>query len=71
MSPATLTVAPSLFEAVGGEPTLDEMLAGAWEGLIAHRVVDCPVCEGAMRPEYGAQSRPIGGKCQRCAATFR
>jgi hypothetical protein len=70
VAPATLTVAPSLFDAVGGEPTLDEMIAGAWEGLIAHGVVRCPVCEGDMRPEYGAQALPIGGRCENCATTF-
>ncbi len=70
MAPATLTVAPSLFDAVGGEPTLDETIAGAWEGLIAHRGVQCPICEGHMLPEYGAQALPIGGKCQSCATTF-
>ena len=70
MAPATLTVAPSLFDSVGGEPTLDEMIVGAWEGLIAHRVVACPVCEGPMRPEYGAHARPVRGKCERCATTF-
>jgi hypothetical protein len=70
VTPATLTVAPSLFDAVGGEPTLDEMLVGAWEGLIAHAVVTCPVCEGEMRPEYGAQSRPVGGRCASCATTL-
>ncbi len=70
MAPATLTVAPSLFDSVGGEPTLDEMIAGAWEGLIAHRAVACPVCAGPMRPAYGAQALPIGGRCESCATTF-
>ena len=67
---ATLAVAPSLFDDVGGEPTLDEMIAGVWEGLTAHRVVECPVCGGGMRPEYGAQALPVGGKCERCSATL-
>jgi hypothetical protein len=59
---------PSLLEAAGGESTLDEVLAGAWEGLTAHRAVDCPVCGGEMEPEYGVHARPIGGTCTGCGA---
>jgi hypothetical protein len=62
--------APSLFDGAGGEPTLDELLAGVWEGLAAHRVVSCPVCSADMRPEYGAHALPVGGRCQSCAATL-
>jgi hypothetical protein len=58
--------APSLFDDVGGEPTLDEVLSGAWEGLAAHQHVACPVCGGDMTPEYGAHARPIGGRCGSC-----
>jgi hypothetical protein len=62
--------APSLFDGARGEPTLDELLAGVWEGLTAHRVVSCPVCRADMRPEYGAHSLPVGGRCQGCGATL-
>jgi len=64
----TLTIAPSLFDAVGGEPTLDELIAGVWEGLVAHGVVECPVCGAEMVPVYGAQARPIGGRCGGCSS---
>ena len=67
----TLTVAPSLFDAVGGEPTLDEMIVGVWEGLTAHRVVECPICQEEMAPEYGAHARPIGGRCSGCGTLLR
>jgi hypothetical protein len=60
--------APSLFDDLGGEPTLDELLSGAWEGLVAHQHVACPVCGGDMKPEYGAHARPIGGRCGSCAS---
>ena len=66
----TLTVAPSLFDAVGGEPTLDEVIVGVWEGLTAHRVVECPVCRDEMAPEYGAHARPIGGRCAGCGTVL-
>ena len=60
--------APSLFDNLGGEPTLDELLSGAWEGLVAHQHVACPVCGGDMTPEYGAHARPTGGRCRSCDA---
>jgi hypothetical protein len=59
--------ARSLLDDVDGEPTLDEVLSGVWEGLAAHQDVACPVCGGNMTPEYGAHARPIGGRCQSCA----
>jgi hypothetical protein len=49
-------IAPPLFEPEGGEPTLDDVLVGAWEGLTAHRAVDCPVCGGEMAPAYGGHA---------------
>jgi hypothetical protein len=58
--------APSLLDDLGGEPTLDELIAGVWEGLAAHHAVACPVCGGEMRPGYGAHARPIGGRCHSC-----
>ena len=57
---------PSLFDGLGGGPTLDEQIAGAWEGLTAHAVVECPVCQGELEPEYGVHARPIGGRCRAC-----
>ena len=51
-----LAVAPTLFDDLGGEPTLDDVLVDVWEGLTAHRVVSCPVCGEHMKPEYGAHA---------------
>jgi hypothetical protein len=68
---ATMTAAPSLFEPVGGEPTLEDEILGVWEGLIAHRLAACPVCGEEMAPEYGAQALPIGGRCRGCGSTLR
>jgi hypothetical protein len=62
--------APTLFEGLGGESTLAEMIAGVWEGLAAHELVPCPVCGGQMRPEYGVHARPIGGRCTSCGSSL-
>ena len=68
---ATMRHAPlTLFDASGGEPMLDEVIVGVWEGLVAHRIVDCPVCGSEMRPEYGARALPIGGRCGGCGSTL-
>jgi hypothetical protein len=51
---------------LGGEPTLDALVSGVWEGLAAHRSVACPLCGHEMAPAYGAHARPIGGSCRNC-----
>jgi hypothetical protein len=61
--------AQTLFDEVGGEPMLDEVLVRVWEGLIAHRLVECPVCGAEMQPKYGAHALPIGGRCGDCGTT--
>jgi hypothetical protein len=66
-----LAVAATTLDRVGDEPTLDDLLVRAWEGLAAHRAVECPVCRGEMDPQYSAQTRPVGGRCTSCAATLR
>jgi DnaJ-class molecular chaperone len=52
------------------EPTLDELITGAWSQLRRHRAVDCPVCGEAMNPEYGVHALPHGGRCSSCRSTL-
>ncbi len=68
---STLAVAPTLLDRVGGEPTLDDLIAGVWEGLAAHQTAECPVCRGEMDPEYSPDARAIGGRCGVCGTTLR
>jgi tRNA(Ile2) C34 agmatinyltransferase TiaS len=51
-----------------GEPTLEELIAGAWEGLAVHGTVRCPVCGAAMHARHGAGRRSVEGRCVRCGA---
>lgn len=67
---STVALAPPLFGALSGEPTLDQELARVWERLATHAVADCPVCRAEMGPEYGAHARPVGGRCVACGATL-
>jgi hypothetical protein len=59
-----------LLDGPGGEPTLDALLSGVWEGLAARQRVACPVCGGAMAPRYSAHAAPIGGGCADCGTTL-
>ncbi len=53
---------------VGGEPTLEAVVSGAWEGLAAHAAVVCPVCGGRMEPGAGPGGRGARGRCARCSS---
>jgi len=61
-------------DGVGGEPTLDELIVGAWEGLAAQAAVACPLCDAAtLRPIYadaGGASPPVAGRCASCGTTL-
>jgi len=64
----------SLFEEpIGGEPnrtTLEDLIAGVWEGLAVHGTSPCPVCGAAMQARFGAHARPVDGRCGSCGATL-
>ena len=64
--PASARGAGSASTDPGGEPTLDSLLSGMWEGLVAHRSVPCPLCGGEMAPDYAAHALPVGGRCRNC-----
>jgi len=53
---------------LGGGPTLDDAIVGAWEGLAARVVVACPLCRGALRPH--ASPDAVGGRCGDCGTTL-
>jgi hypothetical protein len=63
-------VSVTVLDAGGGGPRLDDLVTGLWEGLAAHRVVECPLCGSEMRPVYAAHALPIGGRCVACASTL-
>ena len=54
---STLTLAPLVLDRAQSEPTLDDLLAGVWEGLSVRRAVRCPVCTGEMQPAETADRR--------------
>lgn len=52
--------------AVGGTPTLDDLLTGTWEALTAGVAATCLVCEGPLEPRFGSGHAPVAGRCTRC-----
>ncbi len=71
----------SLFDGAGGEPTLDDVLAGVWEGLAARATAPCPICGERMEavfdedgqrehtPEGDRASAPAGARCTSCGSS--
>jgi hypothetical protein len=50
-------------------PTLDDLVAGAWEGLVAGAHADCVVCGAPMAPRHSAGAGIVGGRCGGCGTT--
>jgi hypothetical protein len=50
-------------------PTLDDLVAGAWEGLLAGAPADCPVCGTPLAPRHSAGAGIVGGRCGGCGTT--
>ena len=48
---------------------LSDLIVDTWEGL-ARGTSQCPVCGGLMEPEYGAHTRPVGGRCADCGSAL-
>jgi hypothetical protein len=50
-------------------PTLDDLVAGAWEGLLAGAPAACLVCGTALTPRHSAGAGIVGGRCGGCGST--
>jgi hypothetical protein len=50
-------------------PTLDDLVAGAWEGLLAGAPADCLVCGSPLAPRHSAGAGIVGGRCGDCGTT--
>ena len=50
-------------------PTLDDLVVGAWEGLLAGAPADCLVCGAPMAPRHSAGAGIVGGRCGGCGTT--
>jgi hypothetical protein len=51
-------------------PTLDDLVAGAWEGLLTGAPAACPVCESTLTPRYSAGAGVVGGRCGGCGSAL-
>ena len=50
-------------------PTLDDLVAGAWEGLLAGAPAGCLVCGTSLTPRHSAGAGIVGGRCGGCGTT--
>ena len=70
---AAATAAPETATAARAHrhgPTLDDLVAGAWEGLLAGAPADCLVCGAPMAPRHSAGAGIVGGRCGGCSASI-
>ena len=51
-------------------PTLDDLVAGAWEGLGAGAPAECLVCGSALAPRHSAGAGIVVGRCGGCGSTL-
>jgi len=51
-------------------PSLDAVVSGAWDGLIAGGGVACPLCAAPMTPRWSAGAGVVGGRCGGCGTTL-
>ena len=51
-------------------PTLDDLVAGAWEGLLAGAPAECMVCGTQLVPRHSAGAGVVGGRCGGCGSTL-
>jgi hypothetical protein len=54
-----------------GRVTLDDVVGGAWAGLLGRRAAGCPVCGAQMEALEPSGSRTAGGHCGDCGTTLR
>jgi hypothetical protein len=52
------------------EPTLDDLVAGAWEGLLTGAPAECLACGSSMAPRHSAGAGVVGGRCGGCGSTL-
>jgi hypothetical protein len=51
-------------------PTLDDLVAGAWEGLLAGAPAGCLVCGTPLTPRHSAGAGIVGGRCGGCGTSI-
>jgi len=68
-APAPVAEPATSASAHGHGPTLDDLVAGAWEGLLAGAPAECLVCGTALTPRHSAGAGIVGGRCGGCGST--
>jgi hypothetical protein len=69
-APAAAPEAENTARAHRHGPTLDDLVAGAWEGLLAGAPADCLVCGTPLTPRHSAGAGIVGGRCGGCGSSI-
>ena len=48
--------------------TLDDLVAGSWEGLQATHAAACLVCGTGVTPRFGSGPHPVAATCRSCGS---
>ncbi len=73
VGPAEAAPAPEPADTVRAHrqgPTLDDLVAGVWEGLLAGAPADCPACGTVIAPRHSAGAGIVGGRCGGCGTSL-
>jgi hypothetical protein len=58
-------------EPPAGGPTLDALVSGAWESLLAGAPAACPVCAATLEPPAEGLGEPgATGRCHACGSVL-
>jgi hypothetical protein len=50
------------------EPTLDDLVAGAWDELTVTHAASCVVCGDDLSPRFSSGPQPVAAGCAGCGA---
>jgi hypothetical protein len=63
---ATLTLDIPVEQERAPAPTLDDVIAGAWDALAVTQTAACPLCGDDLVPRFGSGPQPVAGACRSC-----
>ena len=57
---------PAAHRNAQGSASLEDLVVGTWEALVAGTPAACPSCRAQLRPRWSAGAAVVGGHCDAC-----